>query len=941
MKKYTKVLICLLILIIVSICLFIPVCWFVILPKSIQNEQVLNLAQKSIKELTDADLQIEKPLLDVSKTPVINFSVQNLTLTKTGKKLLVIKNTQGTISLKEILNKKVILQKLGADEIYVDTNALQDLKFKQAEEQKKSEYIFDWFNALLYVKKGTIIYKTPQNVLIKLLAKDIELNQSKNPKYLHFGLLVLINHNNSDLKVGFKDRNNVYIKDNKLYTDNFEFMVNRSKVYINSVISEKDYDITISSTKFDIDNVKEFLKSDLVVAGGDKILENFSKLRGTFKFNYNLKNGNINGKINTNNIKFNLVPLADIPVTVLSGNIIMDNNNIKIDNVNGFYGSNQKNIVKMFGEVKDYTRTVKTNILVGGKATNEFAKYVSKLSGIKITLIGNSNMGVKIEYDNSGKVDIGGGFKVPKGSNILLEDSSISSTKFDRYLGTKMHINGDNLWIERISYYISEKITRNAHIEPMVILNGNVNLKTAQLTDMEFDIPEPLPSEFFNILVSKRLFRNGTVSGKLKYVNSKTPYLSGNMTLKDVMVVGQKFIIKNAKLVTNSQTVHIISDGRLRRTDYKFDGDIKNEMIFPVVVKNINLNLEDIDIENIIKSFQANPQRPNRRLNPNNRPKIATSKVSSKYFEVQEEIQNKNTVTESENTPIVFTPNLLTIEKCNFFVKKGKYKNINFGNLSADLTLTPNGILEIKSNKFDFAEGISTLKFYADLAKEKASIRLGGKNIDSNLIASDMLNLPREISGKADALIELYTYKNSGLNGSIKFNIKDGSIAKLGLVQYILNMAALFRNPVVMISPSTLVDIINIPEGSFKKISGSLIIKKNIAERINIKSSSPQLSSFIVGRINLINLDSSLRIYTKFSNKNKGAAGFLRKISLNALSKGVNSIIKTENEVSYYAAELSQLPELETEDNTAQVFLTVIDGDIQTTNFISSLKKIK
>ena len=119
MKKYTKVLICLLILIIISICLFIPVCWFVILPKSIQNEQVLNLAQKSIKELTDADLQIEKPLLDVSKTPVINFSVQNLTLTKTGKKLLVIKNTQGTISLKEILNKKVILQKLGADEIYV------------------------------------------------------------------------------------------------------------------------------------------------------------------------------------------------------------------------------------------------------------------------------------------------------------------------------------------------------------------------------------------------------------------------------------------------------------------------------------------------------------------------------------------------------------------------------------------------------------------------------------------------------------------------------------------------------------------------------------------------------------------------------------------------------------------------------------------------------
>lgn len=926
---------------IISICIFIPVFWFVILPKSVQNEQVLNFVQKTVKELTDADLQIENPVLDVSKTPVINFSIPNLTLTKSSKTLLIVKNTKGTISVKEILNKKIILQKLGADEIYVDTNALQNLKIKKTEEQKKSEYVFDWFNALLYINKGTIIYKTPQNVLIKLLAKDIELNQSNNPKYLHFGLLVLINHNNSDLKIGFKDRNNVYIKDNKLYTDNFEFMVNRSKVYINSIISQQGYDITVTSAKFDIDNVKEFLKSDLIVAGGEQILSNFNNLKGTFNFKYNLKNGLINGNINVGNINFNLVPLANIPVTALSGKITMDNNNIKIDNISGFYGSSQKNIVKMFGEVKDYTKTVKTNILIGGKATNEFAKYVSKLAGVKITLVGNSNMGVKIEYDNSGKVDIGGGFKVPKGNNILLEDASISSTKFDRYLGTKMHINGDNLWIERISYYISEKITRNSHIEPMVVLNGNVNLKTAQLTDMEFDIPEPLPSEFFNILVSKRLFRNGTVSGKLKYINSQIPYLSGNMILKDVIVVGQKFIIKNAKLITNSQTVHIISDGRIRRTNYKFDGDIKNEMIFPVVVKNINLNLEDIDVENIIKSFQANAQRPNRQLNPNNRPKIATSKVSSKYFEVQDETQNKNNVTESMDAPIVFMPNLIAIEKCNFFVKKGKYKNINFGNLSADLTLTPNGILEIKSNKFDFAKGISTLKFYADLAKQKASIRLGGKDVDSNLIASDILNLPREISGKADALIELYTYKGSGLNGSIKFNIKDGSIAKLGLVQYILNMVALFRNPVVIISPATIVDIINIPEGSFKNISGSLIIKKNIAERINIKSSSPQLSAFIVGRINLINFDSSLRIYTKFSNKNKGIAGFLRKMSLSALSKGVNSIIKTENEVSYYAAELSQLPQLETGDSTAQVFLTVLDGDIQTTNFISSLKKIK
>ena len=106
-----------------------------------------------------------------------------------------------------------------------------------------------------------------------------------------------------------------------------------------------------------------------------------------------------------------------------------------------------------------------------------------------------------------------------------------------------------------------------------------------------------------------------------------------------------------------------------------------------------------------------------------------------------------------------------------------------------------------------------------------------------------------------------------------------------------------------------------------------------------MKESSPQLSSFIIGRINLENMDSSLRIYTKFSNKHKGFLGFLRGLSLNALAK--KSPFGVEEDASYYAVELSQLPKLETDEENAQVFLTKFDGDVQSANFLSSLKKIK
>ena len=83
-----------------------------------------------------------------------------------------------------------------------------------------------------------------------------------------------------------------------------------------------------------------------------------------------------------------------------------------------------------------------------------------------------------------------------------------------------------------------------------------------------------------------------------------------------------------------------------------------------------------------------------------------------------------------------------------------------------------------------------------------------------------------------------------------------------------------------MISPGMFADIVNMPEGKFDKITGSLELKNNVARRIKIKTYSPQLSTYIAGRYNLDNKDASLRIYTKFSNSRKGFGGFLRNIRM-------------------------------------------------------------
>ena len=400
----------------------------------------------------------------------------------------------------------------------------------------------------------------------------------------------------------------------------------------------------------------------------------------------------------------------------------------------------------------------------------------------------------------------------------------------------------------------------------------------------------------------------------------RVPVLDGDLRAEGVRIPSQRLSIKKGSFVAKGNSLTMNAEGKFKRSDYKFDGTIKNEMVFPIVVKDINLTVDNVDIDRILNSF-----------NKQNTDAVTAPPVKSETLVTAVDEENDDAYT--------FDTGLLIVEKGSLKVLKGFYKEIEFGNLDAKMSLDKNGVFQVNSNKFDFAQGHSSCKVHCDLKNHKYSVKLGVKDINSDLIATTLLALKKEISGKASGILELNTDDSLKLNGSMKFIIKNGTIGKVGLVEYVLKFAALFRNPMAMISPSAIVDMVNIPEGNFDKITGDLAIKDNVVEKIMIKSSAPQLSSFIIGRFDLESRDATLRIYTKFSSRNKGFAGFLRNISLNSLANRVP--LSSRNDSNYYAAELAQLPPLEADEKDCQVFLTKVDGDVEHFNFISSLKKIK
>lgn len=899
-----------------------------VLPWAVSQPKFISYVEKTINKYAGLDVTVIHPELKTSLSPVIEFKVDELSVTKNGASLLDVNKFDTRISFKEIFDKNIIIQKLGADYIFADVNKLMALSQPQKEEQKKTEWDFDFFDSLLYVKKSMFLYKIEPSTYVRLKADDLKIdNTQKVVRYVHFNLTSDIKKDGKNLHFNIADRNAVFIKDKAIWVQNCYLIFNDSKIFFNAMADKKkNYDLEVFSKKIDVADVLTLIDSGIVENNLDEPLSYFKDLKGSFNFNVKLSNNDLKGVVNLNKISCKIVPLSNIPLLLQKGKIAMTKNEITLSDFKGFYNNKQVNKVEMHGSVKDYLRSIDTDIVARAVVTNDFMlNYLSKMIGTKVELVGDSTK-TRIDLKSkNNKIDILWLFGLKKGQDILVDGASLTPVDYIRGVKGDLHFENNLLNIKSIDYYIvPDSFTKEQaqKVKPVVKLAGNVDFSSPEpfVKNLGFEIPRPLPSEFLNVLIGDKMFKKGKIAGKMEMINGESyPYLNGNLSMDGVFIPSQRIYVKHGEMTTADGMLNLSAQGGYRRSKFDFSGSLLNQIKFPIVVKHTNLTIDDVDVEKFIAS--ANNQ--------------SSEAITSEKFDVKPSGEAKDN---DDNTPTFDIGNFI-VEDCVLHIKEGKYKDIKFDDVKATLSLDKNSVLNMYSNRFAIAEGHSSAKVNCDLKKHKYSLRLGILDVNSDIIATTLLTLPREISGKASGLIELNTDDSMKLNGSVKFLIKNGTIQKIGLVEYILKFAALFRNPLVMISPSTFSDLVNIPDGNFDRISGTLSIKDNVVEKMMIKSSAPQLSSYIVGRYDIENSDAALRIYTKFSNKNKGFAGFMRNISLNSLANRIP--LSSRNDRNYYSAEISQLPPIDANEKDCQIFLTKVDGDVEHNNFISSLKKIK
>lgn len=903
-----------------------------VLPFVVSNQKLIQFVQNKVKQQTNADLTIKNPVLHTELSPNISFKVEQIFLSKDEKTLLDLKNFKTDLSFKEILSKKIIIKKLVAKSIYADINRIQSLlpQTEQNEKEQNNDWKVDVYDALLGVRNCEILYLYNPDIMVHLKGEKIGVNNAEKVKRnVYFQLFANITRKDKHAVLKLNDNGRVYFKDKHFHVEDCPLSINNSNIFINLTADKKqNFDIDLFSKNFNLNDILDFLNTQIIENNVQESLVYFSDIKGNLDFKLNIKNDKINGNFKLNNLKFKVKDVDNIPITLTKGNIKLTSNEVKLNDFEGYYDNNIKNKIDFEGSVKDYLNSIDTDITGNAIVRNDFFKnHLSKMTGTKLEIKGEAPTRIIFKSKNN-IMDFTWLFMLKPGENIKVANDYLPFENTLRLMKSEMHMENMILDIKSLDYHMipAEKLQgRNAprkerpknakKPQPIFTLNSSLDIAHNNFIKfVGFEIPQPLPSELLNAILRQDMFKKGKISGNLLIDNRGSyPVLNGFMKLDRVILPSQMTYIKEAVLETKDNLIHLNAKGGYRYAKFGFNGNIVNDLRFPIIIKDVNLSLEKLDILKMLELFNNQSSTDN---------VIATDEGTVK-------VENNNE----------FDIRNIIIEKARFHLDSGEYKEIKFANLDADLTLDKNGVMEIKSNRFDFAEGVSSLKANFDLINKKYNLKLGVLDINSDIIATSLLDLKREITGKARGFLDLSTDDSLKLSGSIKFKVTDGTIEKMGLVEYVMKCASILRNTLSMISPGIIADIVNVPEGHFDKITGTIILKNNIATGIKIKTFSSQLSTYIAGRYNIDNGDTSLRIYTKFSNSNKGFSGFLRKISLNTLANRIP--MNSRNDANYYAVELAELPDIDANEKDCQIYFTKVEGDVANNNYISSLKKIK
>ena len=664
--------------------------------------------------------------------------------------------------------------------------------------------------------------------------------------------------------------------------------------------------------KFNLANINELAKY--------LNINNIDNLKGTIDLHGYIKNNNIYADGTLDNIG---CTYSNIKMNIMSGKIQLKKDLLVLNNINSLFGEMP---VFANGKIYNIEKNPVLNLYINAKPTQEFIEqFFNNRSVYPLKLKGDINFASTITGPLNAiknKTEI----KLAENASLYYMGATLGSTSPVETQDS----NAVNISVDNIIYPSGIKINNFRYDQLIPSQNNKIYTKT-QLTasgnigfldnnDIKFNnfkvkTQQPTDAKIFNILFRKPLMKQGIFTSDLTINGTASmPLLLGKLNITSIDMPLFDATIKDIDLDFKKDFIYLSSKGSVLTNNLNISAIIKNKPAPPYTIEDIKVNLETLDLNKIIATFQEYEAENSR--NP-------AANVNSQIPDIKQVI----------------------IKKAEILAKNIKIKNLNATDFTSAMSLNDKHIFKVDDFKFIMAEGTVTGQVKYDFNNNFVNVITDIKNANAQIISETLFDLKGQvfgtITGKTDLSCNGQSHDAcfSTLGGYTEFNVTDGKMPKLGSLEYLLKAGNLIKGGLTGLSINGIIDLITpYKTGNFDSINGHIHIANGIADDIQIFSSGKVLNMYMKGSYNFTNLMADMQIFGALTKNFSTMFGKISNASLNTLFNTIPGINVSEAP-SVITDDIKKIPN--TENNTARMFAVDIYGDINGDDYVRSFKWLK
>ncbi len=677
------------------------------------------------------------------------------------------------------------------------------------------------------------------------------------------------------------------------------------------------YNLDIKADKFNLENLNNIDNYSIVPNEAKSVISAFKDFSGYADMDITLNRSIISGNLNVYNPKF-IHTQTGIPFNFDDFTVNINNDKVSSDNISGNIGSmplfTKLNLSNIYREpaLDGYFTT---------KLTNDFVqKYLPKEISSIIKLVGDINLSSDIKGTQK-NLNILPKLTFYPDSDVIVDNISLGETADTREFSGSINLTPNEINVHKLDY-IKYIASQNNTEYPVVFATGNgiLTFNKAKNTyipkELKIKTEKNLPAKLLNVFLKKPIFKQGSLSCDMKYIfdeANKTAKVFGEMDSRNLDIPLFDTVVKNIKIEAKNDDINIDLFGFMNDSRIKLSSLLKNNLYYTPKVKSLILSADEINNDKLFRSLS----------------------------QVRKAMTSNN---EIKNVDF----NGINIENAKINIKKLIIKSLVAENLKSSFSIDANGIFNADNITVDVGQGNieGTLRYDLTSSAFKGDFEL--TNVDSSYIAETLFDGKNQIYGNANGKIVInsqgYTDEEiiKNLSGFILFEITDGRMPKLGSLEYLLRASNIIKSGITGLTINSILGLLNLVKtGYFSNINGSCIIEDGVAENIEIFSTGENLSLYIHGDYDIADTEAHMEILGKLSNRISTIFGTLGNTSLNTFFKLIPGISLFDFGRKDFIEDVEKIPSFTNGDYDARVFQAIIDGDINSSNYVQSFKWVR